>query len=82
MSLGQLLSKIRNANSEADQRSLENDRSPTDPTTAPTHTLSGRDSVTLLDENKSSLTDTVGVAGISEVATPNYSTGTWQAPIW
>ena len=79
MSLGQLLSKIRNANSEADQRSLENDRSPT---TAPTHTLSGRDSVTLPDENKSSLTDTVGVAGTSEVATPNYSTGTWQAPVW
>ena len=53
------------------------------PTTmAPTHSLSGRDSVTLLDETKSSLTDTVGVAGTSEVATPNYSTGSWQVPVW
>ena len=51
--------KNRNADSEADQRSMENDGSPTDPsnvTTAPTHTLSGRDSVTLPDETKSSLT--------------------------
>ena len=85
MSLGQLLSKIRNANSEADQRSMENDSSltyPSNVTTAPTHSLSGRDSVTLLDETRFSLTDTVGVAGISEVATPDYSTGTWQAPVW
>ena len=64
---------------------MENDSSltyPSNVTTAPTHSLSGRDSVTLPDETKSSLTDTVGVAGTSEVATPNYSTGTWQAPVW
>jgi hypothetical protein len=35
-------------------------------TTTPTHTLPGRDS-------ESSLTDTLGVAETSEVATPNYS---------
>ena len=57
---------------EADQSSLENDRTPyTNVTTAPTHTLSGRDSVS--NETKSLLMDTLGVAETSKVATPNYS---------
>ena len=44
---------------------------------APTHnTLSGSDTVTLPNQIKSSHTDTHGVAGTSEVATPNYGTGT------
>ena len=41
-------------------------------TTALTHTLTGCDSVRLLNETESSPSDTLGVAKISEVATPIY----------
>ena len=43
---------------------------------APTHTLSGSDTVALPNEIESSFTDTHGVAGTSEVPTPNHGTGT------
>ena len=83
MSLRRVFPKNRNANSEADQRSLENDRAPTSYTSnvtiAPAHTLSGSDFVTPPDETKSLHTDTVGVAGTSEIAT-NYGTGTGKRP--
>ena len=63
MSLHRLFPKKRNAESEVDQGTLENNTTYTsNATMAPTHTLSG--------------SDTHGVAGTSEVATPNYSTGT------
>ena len=61
----------RNADSKADQSSLENDRRPPHTsivTSAPTHSLPGRDSV-----RSPSLTDTLGVAETSERATQYYS---------
>ena len=75
-----------NRKAEVDRSSRENDRTPTytsNVTTAPTHrmtarnvsvpVLSGRDSVMVPDETRSSLTDILGVAETSEVATPRYS---------
>jgi chlorite dismutase len=65
---------------EAIRSSLEtrSDRTPTytsNVTKAPTHSLPGRDSVRQLNETESSLTETLGVAETSQVATPsaNYS---------
>jgi hypothetical protein len=65
---------------EANRSSLENDRTSTctsNVTTAPAHTLSGRDSVRQPNETESSLklTDTLGVAETSKIETssPNYS---------
>jgi hypothetical protein len=63
---------------EAYRSSLETDRTPTytsNVTTAPPHSLPGRDSVRQPNETESSLTETLGVAETSEVATPsaNYS---------
>ena len=73
--MSQLLPKNCNAASEADQSTLKNNTTYTSNVTmAPTHTLSGSDTVTL--HHESSLMETQGVAGTSEVATPNYSTGT------
>ena len=57
-----------NSNAEADLSTLENDRPPTytsNVTSAPAHTLSGRDP----DE----ATNTLSVAETSKAATPNYS---------
>ena len=72
MSLRRFLST--NHSTEADQSYLEDGRQPaysSNVTTALSHTLSGRDSVN--NETKSTLTDTLGVAETSEVATPKYS---------
>ena len=55
---------------------MENDRTPpynSNVTTAPSHSLSGRDSVGEPDENESSLTDTMGIAKKSKVETTDYS---------
>ena len=49
-------------------------------TTAPSHSLSGRDSVGQPDENKSSLTDTFGIAEKSKVTTTNYSKRPYSCP--
>ena len=72
MSLQRYLSTNREA--EADQSSLENDRTPasthaSNVTTAP-YNLSGRDSV---KQPESSLTNTIGIAEKSKVAITNYS---------
>ena len=82
MSLRRFLPTNRNADSEAAQSSLENDR-PLAPTTYTSNAidsanslndrmraLSGSDSVALPDKIESSLTDTLGIAKTSEVATP------------
>jgi hypothetical protein len=71
----------KNRKAEADHRSsLEIDRPPStvvtytsNVTTAPSDSLSGRDSVGQPDETESSLTDTIGIAEKSEVAASNYS---------
>ena len=42
-------------------------------TTAPSHSLSGRDSVGQPDKTESLHTDTIGIAERSTVATPDYS---------
>ena len=75
-----------NFKAEAVRSSLENDRPPTitdisnvttsylNVMTAPSHSLSHPDFAGHRDENKSSLTDTIGIAEKSKVlATPNYS---------
>ena len=77
MSQPRLLPKDCNADSEVDRSTLENNTTYTSNvqvTMSPAHTLSGSDTVTL--HHESSLMDTQGVAGTSEVTTPNYSTGT------
>ena len=56
-----------NRNAETDQSSLGKDRTPT------YSNLTGRDSETPPDRTESSLTDTIGVAERSKVATTNYS---------
>ena len=78
MSLRRLFQRKHKA--EADRSSLrlglENDRPPSytsNVTTAPAHTLPGRDSVRLSDEPGSSLADTLSVEEVSQVVTPNYS---------
>ena len=66
----------KNRNAEVDRSSLGEDRSPTyasNITTAPSYTLPGRDYVRQSDETESSLSDTIGVAEKSKVATTNYS---------
>ena len=78
MSLRRFLPK--NRNTEPARSSLENDRPPTYPSNITDsadslndrmRALSGSDSVTLVsDKIESSLTDTLGVAETSEVATP------------
>jgi hypothetical protein len=78
MSLPRLLTKRK---AEVEQNPLENDRPLTytanlNITSAPTVTLSGRDST---DETESSLTNTLGVAETSEITTPIYSN---LAPVW
>ena len=80
MSLLRYLSRIRKA--KADQSSLGKDGTPTTSSTytsnvtiASSHSLSGRDSVGQpdeTDETESSLTDTIGIAEKSQVATPDY----------
>ena len=86
MSLRRLLQKNRNA--KAARSPLENDRPPSYTSNVTIHTdganspndrirarhvsLPGRDSV-LPDETESSLTNTLGVADTSVVATPRYS---------
>ena len=73
--LRRFLTKIHNADSEADQSSTENDRTPpynsnVRTRTEPSHTLPGRHSVA---QPGSSLTETLGVEEASQVASPNYS---------
>ena len=71
MSLRRLLPTTRNA--EAARNPLENDRTPTYTSNNTIHTDSsvpGRDSVMLPDEIESSLTNSLGIAETSEVATP------------
>ena len=67
-----------NRKAVADQNSLGKDGTPTSTytsnvTTAPSHSLSGRDSVGQAGETESSLTDTIATAEKSKVATPDYS---------
>ena len=64
---------------KADQSSLQNDTYTYNVTTAPAHTLPGRDSVRPPDETESPITNTLGVAETSEVPTPNYSKRPSQA---
>ena len=54
-------------------RKAENDGPSSNVTAAPSHSLSGRDSVGQPDKNESSLTDTISIAEKSKVATTNYS---------
>ena len=71
MSLRRFLSTNRNA--EADQSLLGSDEPPSytsNITTAPPHTLPGRDSVR---PSESSHSGTLGVAETSQISTPNYS---------
>ena len=78
MSLRRSLSSNRNAEADAAdhlQSSLENDRLPTytsNVITAQTHTLPGRDFVSL-SPPESSLTRTLGAAETFAITTPNYS---------
>ena len=71
MSSGWRLPLTTNYNTEAARSSLENDTIHTDSIVLP-----GRDSVPEImmppDETESSLTDTLGVAETSDLATPRY----------
>ena len=71
MSLRRFLPTDRNAEADRSSLPVENDRPPSytsNVTTAPTHNLTGRDSVRQPNETESS---TLGVAETSGVATPN-----------
>ena len=58
---------------EVNRSSVESDRTPThlNVTTASTHSLPGRDSERQPNETESSLTETLGIAETSNVATPS-----------